>query len=195
MKIKSRITENILEFLSGAGNIIIACSNPSINRKAIYGLSDEIIYRTDRKRENTNLYAKSLYNLSQRGHVLLARKRAKISLKLSSDGQKLAEEISLRKLKITEPKKWDRKWRMLIFDISAGDRRKRDILRRRLKAWNFYQLQKSVWIFPYFFKPEMELIKKALELSDKDVMVLTVTELENENKILKHFNLENNRIK
>jgi DNA-binding transcriptional regulator PaaX len=191
MKIKSQITEDILDFLSGIGNIIIASSNPSISRKVFYSLSDEIIYRTKNKHENAALYAKSLHNLSRNKNVVLCRKGNKLFLEITESGRKLVQEKNLKKLEIKKPKKWDRKWRMLIFDISAGDRRKRDILRRRLKAWNFYQLQKSVWIFPYVFKPEMELIKKALELSDKEAMVLTVMEIENESKILKHFESEN----
>lgn len=46
-------------------------------------------------------------------------------------------------------KKWDKKWRILIFDIPERKRKFRDNLRITLLNIGFRQLQKSVWIFPY----------------------------------------------
>lgn len=41
---------------------------------------------------------------------------------------------------------WDRKWRIVIFDIPENKRRIRDLFRRRLKAWGFKNWQQSVWL-------------------------------------------------
>lgn len=45
--------------------------------------------------------------------------------------------------------KWDRKWRILIFDIPEAKKKFRDNLRKILISIGFRQLQKSVWVFPY----------------------------------------------
>lgn len=43
-------------------------------------------------------------------------------------------------------KPWDGKWRIVIFDIPEKKRAIRDLLRRRLKDWEFKAWQRSVWI-------------------------------------------------
>jgi phenylacetic acid degradation operon negative regulatory protein len=50
---------------------------------------------------------------------------------------------------------WDKKWRMVIFDIPEVTRRDRDFLRSQLQWLGFLELQKSVWIFPYEIKSEL----------------------------------------
>ncbi|MDO8570161.1 MAG: hypothetical protein Q7R97_01080 [Candidatus Daviesbacteria bacterium] len=46
----------------------------------------------------------------------------------------------------TNNENWDRKWRIVIFDIPEEKRVVRDLFRRNLKKWGFNNLQKSVWI-------------------------------------------------
>lgn len=41
---------------------------------------------------------------------------------------------------------WDKKWRIVIFDIPEEKRIIRNLFRRNLKKWGFKHLQKSVWI-------------------------------------------------
>ena len=48
-----------------------------------------------------------------------------------------------------EIRKWDGGWRMVFFDIPEKNRRHRDYLRRVLKLIGFYELQKSIWVYPY----------------------------------------------
>ena len=37
----------------------------------------------------------------------------------------------------------------MIFDVPEKMRGKRDFLRKELRDFGFYQLQKSVWVYPY----------------------------------------------
>ena len=53
---------------------------------------------------------------------------------------------------------WDGKWRMVIFDIPEKIRRGRNALRWKIKELGFHELQKSVFIFPYECKDEIEFI-------------------------------------
>ncbi len=50
----------------------------------------------------------------------------------------------LAKIKL-EDQKWDAKWRLVIFDIPEKRRAVRDLLRSKLKQWDFMHLQQSVW--------------------------------------------------
>ena len=57
-------------------------------------------------------------------------------------------------------KKWDRKWRMVIFDVPEKIRQGRNVLRRKIKEIGFYRLQDSVFVFPYECKKEIDTIVK-----------------------------------
>jgi len=53
---------------------------------------------------------------------------------------------------------WDKKWRIVFFDVPEKYRWGRDSLRKKLKELGFYELQKSVFIFPYECKDEIDFI-------------------------------------
>lgn len=57
-----------------------------------------------------------------------------------------------------EQKIWDGKWRAVIFDIPEKFRRGRDTLRKKLKELGFCEFQKSVFVFPYDCKDEIDFI-------------------------------------
>lgn len=53
---------------------------------------------------------------------------------------------------------WDKKWRLVAFDVPEKARYGRDVLRDKLKRAGFCELQKSVFIFPYDCKDEVDYI-------------------------------------
>lgn len=86
--------------------------------------------------------------------------------------------------------RWDKKWRVVIFDINEKKRFYRDALRNRLKWLGFKELQKSVWIFPFNAKREIQEILKISNLPMiGNVRFLTVEKLENDEDLKKEFNL------
>jgi phenylacetic acid degradation operon negative regulatory protein len=85
---------------------------------------------------------------------------------------------------------WDKKWRVVIFDIPEKERSQRDFLRKQLKWLGFKELQKSVWIFPYDIKKETE---EMLEICDlvisSDIRFMTVEKIEDDKDLRDYFNL------
>lgn len=53
---------------------------------------------------------------------------------------------------------WDGKWRVVIFDIPEKLKTARNALREKLKELGFYEFQKSVFVFPYECKNEIDFI-------------------------------------
>jgi len=81
------------------------------------------------------------------GYIEKVIKHGEVYLQLTSMGKKkLNRRFSLLNL---QKKKWDKKWRIVIFDIAEVDKRIRDKLRQKLKELGFGMLQQSVWITPY----------------------------------------------
>ncbi len=68
---------------------------------------------------------------------------------LTAEGRKHAQIVSLSKLEVKVPKVWDKKWRLVFFDIPEKLRKVRDSLRENLKAIGFMEMQRSVLCFPY----------------------------------------------
>lgn len=56
---------------------------------------------------------------------------------------------------IVKPKKWDRKWRIVVFDVPETKKEERDIFRRQLKSLGFAHVQKSLFVHPYECKDQI----------------------------------------
>ncbi|MBU2633112.1 hypothetical protein KJ751_01235 [Patescibacteria group bacterium] len=122
---------------------------------------------------------------------LIKEKRNKdgsITLILTSQGKKKALTYDLDKIKIKKPQKWDKKWRVVLFDIPEDRKKTRDGLRYRLKQLDFCEFQKSVFVHPYDCEDEIDYI---IELYDirKFVRFIIAESLDNELHLKKHFGL------
>ncbi len=81
-----------------------------------------------------------------------------ITLVLTDKGKKKALTYNLDEMKIEKPEQWDKRWRIVLFDIPEKVRRLRDAFRYHLKQLGFYEFQKSVFIHPYDCKDEIEYL-------------------------------------
>ena len=82
--------------------------------------------------------------------------------------------------------KWDKKWRVVIFDIPQEMHRERNRFRVRLKSRGFYMIQKSVFVFPYPCEEELADYCHDLKISDH-VNILTAESLGSTEKEVKKF--------
>ncbi|HCP09033.1 MAG TPA: hypothetical protein DIT25_04540 [Candidatus Moranbacteria bacterium] len=138
---------------------------------------------------NQQNFNRSIKKLADR-KLIEERKLANGSFKLvlTSEGVQQAKTLSLlgSSINFKKPKKWDGKWRIVIFDIPEKERLFRDILRDHLKELEFFKLQQSVFASPYpFEKPILELV--SLYSAEPYVRVITALKIDNEEKIKKHF--------
>lgn len=107
-------------------------------------------------------------------------------LKLSTKGElrllKYQKGISQTK------KKWDGKWRIVIFDIWEKNKKKRDFLRQELVGFGFIKLQNSVWITPYECEDYINLLKADIGLG-KSVIYIVADKVDGEMKFKRIFDL------
>ena len=83
---------------------------------------------------------------------------------VTDKGKKKILFYNLDDLKIKTPKKWDRIWRIVTFDIPEKKRPARDALRSKLNELGFYQLNKSVFIHPYHCLDEIQFIEEVFNV-------------------------------
>jgi len=107
---------------------------------------------------------------------------------LTALGKQQANRMNLlgSSINFKKPKCWDGKWRIVLFDIPEKDRSFRNILREHLYALNFLKLQHSVFVSPYPFEKQI-LELATLYSAESYVRVITAIQIDNGNKIKRHF--------
>lgn len=87
---------------------------------------------------------------------------------------------------LKKQRRWDGRWRVLIFDIPEYRKGVRDKIRRTLIHVGFVRLQDSVWAYPYDCEDLIVLLKADFKIG-KDVLYMIVDELEGDYLLRKHF--------
>ena len=99
-------------------------------------------------------------------------KDGEVYLRLTSQGKKvITRDFPVLSL---ANRKWDKKWRVIIFDFEELNRKKRDRFRSKLKELGFGMLQESVWITPHDVAQDMYEFLEASKM-DSQVFVLEVS--------------------
>src|SRR3989339_239988 len=94
-----------------------------------------------------------------------------------------------REYKLPHPKCWDKKWRVLIFDIPEKRKYLREKIRNTLGAIGFSQLQKSVWVYPYDCEDLIALLKADFKVG-KDVLYVIADKIEYDAPLRAKFGLK-----
>jgi len=172
---KANLKKIILQTVAGAGLISAALIAPN----ALSALDK--LGLIPRGRVNVN---RSRGRLIEKGLIKYVGK----FIKLTQKGEKELRKLEIKDFSIEKPKKWDKKWRILIFDIPEYRRKIREDIRRTLINIGFIKLQNSVWIYPYDCEDYINLIKADLGIG-KDVLYMIVDFLEHDQDLKKQFNL------
>jgi phenylacetic acid degradation operon negative regulatory protein len=99
-----------------------------------------------------------------------------------------AGELRLNVARGSDPKTWDGKWRMVLFDIPDAQTQLRDELRATLQIVGFLRVQNSVYVFPYPVPSlEKEIGEKNLPASQ--LLFATVDGVVGDRNMRKHFKL------
>lgn len=109
-------------------------------------------------------------------------------LALTTTGEQRLRELELRDFHFKKPKKWDGRWRILIFDIPEAKKAIRDKIRRTLIAIGFVRLQDSVWIFPYDCENLVTLLKADFNIG-RDLLYLVIEALEGDERLRQLFGI------
>ncbi|OVE79260.1 hypothetical protein BVY00_00870 [bacterium G20] len=108
-------------------------------------------------------------------------------LQITSKGRQRLKKIEFDKISINRPTAWDRKWRLVFFDIPEAKRHSRISLINKLKQLDFYQLQKSAWIHPFPCRKIIEAVAAYYDI-DSYISYVEVVHIDNQEKLIKQFN-------
>lgn len=127
--------------------------------------------------------------LATKGYIRFVEKKGKKYIEITEAGRRaFAVEVAKAQLAASCGKRWDKRWRLVMFDIPQYRRRDRDHLRKVVRECGFLRLQDSVWVFPYDCEELIALLKADMRIG-KDVLYAIVETIENDGWIKKHFGL------
>ncbi|MBU1130115.1 hypothetical protein KKE45_02225 [Patescibacteria group bacterium] len=181
-KPKSEITKDIFGILLISGAVAIVATSPYFIRNVFR------VYKNFKKYPR-NKVCDTFYRLKKRGQINFFRSKDQIYISLTRRGKKMAGWMQIDNLKIKKPKKWDKRWRIVLFDISNLKTIYREALRGKLKELGFCIFQKSVWINPFNCEDEIKLLKEFFGLKDSEMRFIVAEKIENDSQFRKFFKL------
>lgn len=182
-----KLTKTILTGLLVSGGLAIAATSPYFTQSLSKDFKKYFKYRSRKQRKK--IYD-TFYRLKRDGHLNFDYKGMQLYVSLTEEGKKKAGKYQIDDLEIKKPKKWDGKWRVLIFDIKNKDKIKREALRGKIKELGLYPLQKSVWVCPYEFEKEIEILRSFFNLTKDEMKVINAYFIEDSDGIKSFFSIK-----
>jgi hypothetical protein len=169
------VADKIVGFIFGGPSVYSAKKIATQRAKEKYNLKKRLLqleaYELIRRRNGSE----PVFEITQLGKTMLSS----------------AKKYQIRKVVRARSviQSWDKKWRMVTFDIPESMRRERDALRYLLQRHSYFQLQKNVWVFPFENDELSEFIFERPELRDMIVRSV-VSDTTADVTLRKHFKLE-----
>lgn len=174
---RGEIQKLILESVKFAGILSVALVAPNV-MKAMHKLG---LISNKRQSEIVSTLAS---RLSKKGLLKFNGKY----YELTKEGEKKLRQLELSDYRIKRPKVWDKKWRVIIFDIPEKKRGVREQVRNLFIKARFRRLQDSVWVYPYDREDIIGLIKTDLGV-DKNILYMIADEIEGDKYLREEFDL------
>ena len=176
---RTRINRAVLGAISVAGILSVAAVAPG----ALRALK---IFSSALSQKKKQSIERSFARLVDRGYIGFEHQTGRV--RLTPKGERLAALFGEGTLAPKKPKRWDGKWRLLVFDIPEHRRGTRTRLRATLTRIGFKHLQDSVWVYPYPCEDFLVLLKADFRIG-KDLLYVVADQLEYDAPLRSHFGL------
>lgn len=178
---RAKIQDAIVRSLFGATAIALMFTAPNAVQ-----LLKKVDPNFARKRHPSRRASQAVSRLISRG---LVRRVENNKLELTEKGKRYAELMDQKgRLQFAKDRKWDGRWRIVIFDIWERRREARDRLRTRLQSIGFVKVQNSVWAYPYECEELIAFAKTELKLG-KGLLYLIAEGIEGDKDLRERFGL------
>jgi len=179
-------TKTILKFLGMGGVLLAAITAPNAVIAFKFLLKDE--NHVSWKKFNQSSARRYVGRLEKRKLIKRKMKGGRSEMILTEKGREELLKYDIDKIKLKNNEPWDGKWRVVIFDIPEDKKQARDALRSKFKHLGMLQLQKSVFVYPFDCKKEIDFVSDFFEVGD-DILYLESEIKDIGEKLKKHFNI------
>lgn len=184
IKLKGALNRDVLFYLAACGAGLAALSiSPVLLMPALVYVHGRKVGISEKTTRNT------LYGLKKKGFIHIESSKGAIEVVITPKGRKHISKYSPLYMKPLSGRKWDKKWRIVMFDIGVSDRAKRNTLRKFLKRLGFARFQQSAWITPYECRKEIKELVVFTGLKPAEVRLIVAEHIGEDKEFRKAFNL------
>lgn len=177
---------NRLLLLLGTGALLAtAIALPNAGRVLKYFLPKKSDWN-DWQEFNEGYLRKAIKRLDKLKVIRISERDGVGFVKLTDRGRKKIIRLGLETITIPVPSKWDKKWRVVFYDVVGKKNRTRDVFRHYLRGAGFYPLQASVYLHAYPCEREIEFLKYFLGIG-AEVRIMIAEKIENDLEFRKYF--------
>lgn len=161
-RVVTRAVLRSLEVAGAAGSVIVAPNMAQVIGKYLHHLDEKDARRT-------------LHYLKYHKLIEVRSVNGREEYRLKDPGFLRYKKIILTELAIAIPRSWDKKWRVVVFDIPKYKQQQRNEFLLHLKRLGFYMLQRSVGVYPFECKEQIGVLLYSLDL-EKEVSYMVVSD-------------------
>lgn len=176
------ITRTILALVATAGVVGVAAIAPGAFQIAKWLRTPQA-----RRYETPSYIRRAVKSLERRGLVRVAMRQGELRVYLTRKGERELLKYQLQKQR-HQKKRWDEKWRIVIFDIEEKKRFARDGIRSDMESFGFIKLQASVWVYPFECEEVITLLKAQYKLG-QELVYIVAGDIENDGWLRERFEL------
>ncbi len=180
---RDSIQNALLSTLLVAGALPVALAAPKVLSLLSLHHIDALIPRNPKQRIH-----ETAARLKRKGLIEFRNENGRKRMRITAAGKekiRLLEEEALARAK---PKRWDGRWRIVMFDIPEQRKVLRNRVRTLVRRIGFVHFQHSVWVYPYDSEELIALIKSELKVG-RDIVYLVADAIEFDRPLRERFAL------
>ena len=177
---RGEITWDILR-LVGAG-VVIGTAIVAPNVVQVLDMFDP------KGRAQRNKIWKAIKYLEEQERVEIEEINGERVIKLTRKGKIALDDLAIDELQVDNPSLWDRKWRVVLFDIPMHKSRTRVPFREKIQDLGLEMYQKSVFVYPYECRHEVMAVAEFYGVREY-VCYMTVEQMSNMREFVRKFDL------
>lgn len=176
-----KVIDEILRFAVGIASTGSALFVPNI----LIGLQKplDVFYSHLDEREKAREIRRIVYYMKDRGYLA---GEYEFGLQITDKAKDILKKREIELLTITPQKVWDKKWRIICYDIPVSHSAARRALQEKLRSYGYFHLQGSVLITPFPCLDDIKTITAAYDVADY-VTYFEAINLMNEKVMIRRF--------
>ena len=177
----SYLIDGLLRFITISGITASAILAPNAVR-----LFDKPLQKYLKKLDEQQRQSKLRKALTYMKYNQLIAEDYEHGLSLTPKARQRLEKLSFDEITIPKPKTWDKKWRIVFFDIPENHKSNRDAFAAKMRQLGFKVLQRSVFIHPFHCREEVARVAMHYHVR-KYISYIEANNIDNEAVLKRRF--------
>lgn len=177
---RGELAKEILKGLAMGGFIIMCLAMPNLAQ-----VVDLFKPRNSRDRYRVK---QAVRRLQKNNMVRIVNRNGHEVVEITAQGKKKVLDYDLDSMQLETKRKWDGKWRIVMFDIPEKRKRARDAVSFKIKEIGMYPIQKSVFVFPHPCKDEIDFVGEIFGVRN-NIIYIEATHIDSAEKAKHHFGI------